>query len=496
MTLPTRSTAEQEVKFRVSDAFALPDFGGGGLRHVDGPSRSMVTTYWDTADLRLARRGHTARYRESDDGSKNHWTLKLGGRGGSSLLQRREVDREGRPDSPPGDIVDALLGVTDGRALTAVARMRSDQHQAWVDDKEGHRLLTVEDDRVAVIERSQVAGSFREVEVELSDATHGGNALRRAIRVLRNATDGDPDPTPKLVRVLGSVAKRETMPPLRRSATVEELVRFTVQDGLDQLLLHDPGVRLDLGPEDVHQARIATRRLRANLRTLRPLLDRRSVDDLRNEIRWAGQALGKVRDLDVLRASFARSLDGTAASDGAALIAAVEAERTAAHRCLVEEMRTPRWQSMLRKLDAAAVLPPLRTTIAPTSDARDAAHPLLRKSWRRLEQRVAAAPESPSGWHEVRKAAKSTRYAAELLEPLLGKATRPLARNAERIQTQLGREQDNVIARAWLQEHARAATIGPTTQKLAEKYSAHAGDKPRRWKELWKQARRSARTLT
>ena len=275
-------------------------------------------------------------------------------------------------------------------------------------------------------------------------------------------------------------------------------VRFTVQDGLDQLLLHDPGVRLDLGPEDVHQARIATRRLRANLRTLRPLLDRRSVDDLRNEIRWAGQALGKVRDLDVLRASFARSPDGPegiAASDGAALIAAVEAERTAAHRCLVEEMRTPRWQSMLRTLDAAAVLPPLRTTIAPTSDARDAAHSLLRKSWRRLERRVAAAPEAPSGWHEVRKAAKSTRYAAELLEPLLGKDTRPLARSAERIQTQLGREQDKVIARAWLQEHARDASIGPTAQKLAERDSAHAADKPRRWKDLWKQARRSARTL-
>jgi CHAD domain-containing protein len=496
MTLSPQSTLEQEVKFRVSDAFAVPDLGGHGLRQIVSGSRSLDTTYWDTPDMRLARRGHTLRYRESDDGSKSQWTLKLGSPDDSPLLHRREVDREGAPDSPPDALVDALLGVTEGRTLTAVARMRSDQHQAWVEDAKGQRLLTVEDDRVAVIERNRLAGSFREVEVELADATQGRRALRRAIRVLRNAAAGEPDPTPKLVRALGPVARRETTTALRRKATVEELVRFIVRDGLDQLLLHDPAVRLDLGPEDVHQARIATRRLRANLRTLRPLLDRRTIDDLRNEIRWAGQSLGKVRDLDVLRASFADSLEGTNASDGAALIATVDAERAVAHRCLVEDMHTPRWQSMLHMLDAAAVLPPLRTTIAPTSEAGDAAHSLLRKSWRRLERRVAAAPESPTGWHEVRKAAKSTRYAAETLEPLLGPDTRPLARSAKRIQTQLGREQDIVIARAWLEDHGRAGPIGATAQKLAQQhYAGDAGTRPRQWKKLWKQARQSARII-
>ena len=495
MTSSSQSTLEQEVKFRVIDAFALPDLGGRGLRQIVGASRSLDTTFWDTADMRLARRGHTLRYRESDDGSKNQWTLKLGGRGDSPLLERREVDREGASDSPPDDIVDALQGVTDGQALRAVARMRSDQHRGWVENEEGDRLLTVEDDRVSVIERNRLAGTFREVEVELTDATQGKNALRRAIRLLRNAAAGDPDPTPKLVRALGSVAQRETTPPLRRKATVEELVRFTVRDGLDQLLLHDPAVRLDLGPEDVHQARIATRRLRANLRTLRPLLDRRTVEDLRKEIRWAGQLLGKVRDLDVLLESFAGSLEGTRASDGAALIAAVETERAAAHRCLVDEMRTPRWQSMLRMLDAAAVLPPLRTTIAPTSGVSDAAHSLLRKSWRRLEQRVAAAPESSTGWHEVRKAAKSTRYAAETFEPLLGRDTRPLARNAERIQTRLGREQDTVVAREWLKDHSRAGPIASTAQRLAQHYEGDSGTRPKNWKKLWKQARQSARTI-
>jgi CHAD domain-containing protein len=280
---------------------------------------------------------------------------------------------------------------------------------------------------------------------------------------------------------------------LRRDATVEDLVRFSVRDGLDRLLLHDPGVRLDLGVEDIHQARIATRRLRANLRTLRPLLHRRTVDDLRAEIRWAGQSLGAVRDLDVLRASFARSLERSPSPGGADVIAAIEAERAAAHRCLVDAMRSLRWQSMLRMLDAAAVLPPLRTTVAPTDDARDRVPRLLRKSWRRLEGRVADASATPTGWHEVRKAAKSTRYAVEMVEPLLAGAAQRLARDTERMQTELGRRQDDVVARAWLHDHGRAGTLRPAAQRLACQYRDPDSNRPPHWKKLWKRARRSAR---
>ncbi|MEO8697358.1 MAG: CYTH and CHAD domain-containing protein [Acidimicrobiales bacterium] len=491
---PKSATPEQELKFRVSDTFALPNLGGGELRHVVGGTRSLDTTYWDTADMRLARRGHTLRYRTSDDGSKSRWTLKLGRRGESSLLQRREVDCDGDADTPPQTLVDALLGLTDGRDLTIAARMRSEQHQASVVDADGRRLLAIEDDRVVVVEQNRVAGSFREVEVELTDATHGKRALRRATRVLRDHGAGEPDPTPKLTRARGPIAQRETTA-LDSDATVEDLVRFSVRDGLNQLLLHDPGVRLDLGTEDVHQARIATRRLRANLRTLRPLLDRRTVDDLRAEIRWAGQVLGTVRDLDVLRASFARSLECTPASRGVELIAAVETERAAAHDVLLDAMRSPRWQSMLRNLDAAAILPPLTATTAPTDDATDVVAHLLRKSFRRLERRVTDAPAAPAGWHEVRKAAKSTRYAAELLEPLLGGGTHRLARDAERIQTELGRRQDDVVARGWLHDHGHTGALCSTTELLTDSHEGRPGNRPPHWKKLWQRARRSARKV-
>ena len=69
------ATSEQEMKFRVGDAFAVPFLGGRGLRQVLGGARTLDATYWDTPDFRLARRGHTLRYRASDDDSENKWTL-------------------------------------------------------------------------------------------------------------------------------------------------------------------------------------------------------------------------------------------------------------------------------------------------------------------------------------------------------------------------------------------------------------------------------------
>src|SRR5205814_9458681 len=111
------------------------------------------------------------------------------------------------------------------------------------------------------------------------------------------------------------------------------------------------------------------------------------------------------------------------------------------------------WSRMLRALEATAVLPPLASSIAPTSEGRRAAPELLRKSWRRPVQRVKAAQAGETTWHEVRKAAKSNRYAAERLEPRVGPKAHRLAREAERMQTQLGEQCDLIMASVWLERH-------------------------------------------
>jgi CHAD domain-containing protein len=81
---------------------------------------------------------------------------------------------------------------------------------------------------------------------------------------------------------------------------------------------------------------------------------------------------------------------------------------------------------------------------------------LLRREWRRVRRRAAAAEGSPPGedrgpaMHEVRKAAKRTRYAAESLTPLLGDRAARMADVAERIQESLGTHRDTLLSRGVL----------------------------------------------
>jgi CHAD domain-containing protein len=218
------------------------------------------------------------------------------------------------------------------------------------------------------------------------------------------------------------------------------------------------------------------------------------VDQLREEIGRAGRLLGEVRDLDVLRDTFTAVAEESDL-DVASLIAVLGDERAAAFRDLVDAMRGARWRSMLDALEAAAVLPPLGVNVAPVGDARPAARRLLRKAWRRLDRRVAAATTAPSDWHEVRKAAKSVRYAAELLEPLLKSGAPAVARNAARIQGRLGEVQDRIVARSWLLAHANAESIGDVSQELIRCFGDRSSTKPRHWNRMWKHAQRSAAPL-
>ncbi len=73
-----------------------------------------------------------------------------------------------------------------------------------------------------------------------------------------------------------------------RHATAAEVVRHALAASTVRLIRHDAGVRLGSDPEAVHQARVAVRRLRSDLRTFRPLAIREWSDRLRDELRWIG----------------------------------------------------------------------------------------------------------------------------------------------------------------------------------------------------------------
>jgi CHAD domain-containing protein len=240
---------------------------------------------------------------------------------------------------------------------------------------------------------------------------------------------------------------------------VAEVIRATLARSVDQLRQREPGVRRGHDPEDVHKFRVATRRLRSDLRTFRPRLDKAWVEQLRSELRWLGGQIGTVRDADVLRMRLdqpVQSLPQPLAPDAVALFERLEGQRSLAHSALVATLGTDRYRTLVDSLAAAAESPAWAegaTDGEPdTEDPSRVAAGMAKKPWRHLVRAVDALAEVPEDaeLHEVRIKAKRARYAVEAVAPLVGDPAPELASALADVQSVLGDHQDTVVAEEWL----------------------------------------------
>ncbi len=448
--------SERELKVDVPFHFALPDLSPSGIRLQARPATRLSATYYDTADLRLLRRGITFRHRRgegSGEKQENGWTLKLPERPGGSgpRLDRTELEWPGPPTTIPDEARALLRGVSHGRSLAPVADMVTSRRRWHLVGQEGPLAELDDDDVVVTAEGERL--SFRQLEVEL---TGGDDDLLDAIaQQLADAGAPPGKAEPKVQRALAARLQGEELnrAPLGRNSTLADVVRAAVRAGLDRLLAHDPGVRLHQDPEFVHQARVATRRLRSDLRTLRAAVEPEWVGPTRDELRWLGGLLGDVRDADVLgeRLEGRRPLLANAEHPVLdVLIGRLRAQRGEAYDRLDEAMAGERYWAVLDRLEA----PPVSPSFEP---AASALVPLIEGPWRKLRRQVRAAGAEPSDadLHQIRIRAKQLRYAAEAAAPVLGRPVAQLADAAAGLQTVLGDHHDAVVSEEWL----RRATV-------------------------------------
>lgn len=205
-------------------------------------------------------------------------------------------------------------------------------------------------------------------------------------------------------------------------------------------------------PEGVHDLRVAMRRTRSLLATFRPLLDADEVDGLRHELRRAGQELSGLRDLEVVHERIAALLAEERVEDVLGPVAA----RVEEHRRGLEEAARERAVALLAEERYAALLDRLEGFAAadpwPDEVAEEDVRRLLARDWRRLRRRARRADRVPPddrqhevALHEVRKAAKRARYAAETLEPAFGLPAAAMAEAATAVQQSLGDHRDTLL---------------------------------------------------
>ncbi|MFN8035170.1 MAG: CHAD domain-containing protein [Acidimicrobiia bacterium] len=242
---------------------------------------------------------------------------------------------------------------------------------------------------------------------------------------------------------------------------MNDLVGARLTSGLELLRAHDAAAILGDDPEHLHQARVATRRLRSDLRALHRFVESEWSRDLRQEIGWLGDRLGAVRDLDVLHARLEGRIETVPGRDervARAIVRRLAGERTRARGALRTALRSVRYRRLLDRLEEAAREP--RTTADADGTAGEAVKGLVRKRWRKLRDEVAALSDAPADveLHRVRIEAKRCRYVAETAATLEGKPARRFARAVEAVQTVLGEHQDAVVAAQWLRAFADAAS--------------------------------------
>jgi CHAD domain-containing protein len=486
---------EREIKLLTEDPnFTLPCLDGSdGLHTATATTTELVADYYDTADLRLARAGASLRFRAPEG-----WTVKLPEDGTGDLLTREELPLGGEPSQPPAGALDLVQAWTRGEPVRVVARLRTKRARTDVHDDAGRKVAEIVDDEVAMFDGAASTRSFREVEIELApDAP--ARVAKKLVRRLRDAGAGRAEPVPKIVRALGVAPRRsdraESLPPPTKRSKADEIINGAIVTSVTRLLRHDAGMRVGADPENLHQARVAVRRLRSDLHTFSPLMDRDWVEPTRAELEWLGALLGSVRDVDVLRELLEAKVARVPVEHRPAagrLLDRLGACRAHARAELLAGLRSERY---LRLLDRLVDTEPTEW-IAPDTPARRAADVLpglVRRPWKKLRRAVRDAGDDPSdaALHAIRIRAKQARYATEAAAPIVGRRARGLAEALAALQDVLGAQHDCVVARKWLHDTA-AGGYGEevfVAGELAMVLQQDERDLRARWPDAWRTAR-------
>ena len=501
---------EREVKLAANLDLALPDLSGlvGNTERL--PEQVLRAAYFDTPDFRLWHHGITLRHRLGEGPASGTWTVKLPEEPTGATLDRTELSWPGSRHEIPPAASRLLPGLVRSAELHQVAELDTVRRPLELRDEKGRSWAVLDDDTVSVSGGPRDGLRFRQLEVELADDQSGGSAgraLDEVIHVLRKA-GARPDGSPKLATALGlaAVSAAGSRPvDLGKRSSLEAVVRASLNAGLDRLLDHDYRLRLhaDNPPaHDIHQARVATRRLRSDLKTFRPALDPIWVRRARDELRWLGSALGSVRDVDVLMSGLS-SEDGASPTDAAGhreLLGHLSEQRLSACQQLAEVMDDTRYLLLLDRLHAAGQRPPFRATQGSghpkkkgpvaESSARAALPRLVRRSWRSLHKQVRRAGDRPTNGelHRIRIEAKQLRYASEAAVPVLGERARRTAIAAEKLQTVLGEHHDAVTAEEWLWSEALVGSpwASFTAGRLTGEERRRQRRLRRRWPAVWR----------
>ncbi|MDJ0903665.1 MAG: CHAD domain-containing protein [Xenococcus sp. MO_188.B8] len=293
------------------------------------------------------------------------------------------------------------------------------------------------------------------------------------------------------------------------AVTIKEWAKIAIAKHSRKMLKYEAGVLKDKDPEDLHQMRVGMRRLRSAISGFAIALDLPATVSERN-IAKIGRSLGKLRDLDVLLAALANDyrpqLPKSEQKNLDKVIKSLNKQRKKELKRVRETLNSKlyldltqglqNWldKSRFQMIGEFSIYPVLPDLLLP-----QVSQLLLHPGWLvgvELNQGAVHISESLDHQtvrqilekqepilHDLRKAAKKTRYNLELFSHFYGDTYNYYVKQIEQIQEVLGQIQDCYVLREVLEKVLQSA-IAEQMPKLAAHFTKTRYQKWQEWQVL------------
>lgn len=273
--------------------------------------------------------------------------------------------------------------------------------------------------------------------------------------------------------------------------SVTDFIWLTLNSSVAEIHLRSQAVLNRNDTDSLHQFRVGVRKLRSDLRSLRPIIDHDWVDAARKRLKWLDQFTTPIRDGDVRLERLEKNIQVLDLELDPDLIARIRgqliAETSLARDKFYEALASDHCATLMTDLstwgEGSAQI------FSPHKDLKKILQILNSASWQGVRRAVTDQKSDPSdaNMHRIRIIVKRARYLAEASGPILGKPVKRCARDLELLQAVLGEHQDSSVMSKWLSGlDLRTQAKSPTVQILLEFESRQRFQLRRQYRRIWR----------
>lgn len=288
--------------------------------------------------------------------------------------------------------------------------------------------------------------------------------------------------------------------PLSADETMAEAGRVALLRDFIDMLNHEAGALSGEDIEDLHNMRVATRRMRSALRLLEPYYTGKLTGQFRSQLGKIAAVLGDIRDRDVLledMTDYLPALPQETQEELKRVMQLLEGEREAERADLHALISKPGYgrfikafQKFLTTPEDHALKPVHGYKVTPVI----VRHVLPTVIYAHLGTVRAydAIIDTADGraLHQLRIEFKRLRYTVALFDELLGMGAKSFVKELKKVQDLLGRMQDIVTAHALLDpmqarlDDTQLEALNAYFFKIDEEYETLRGEVPAAWRHF------------